>query len=193
MAVRGPVANPAVFTLVVNVPFPVPEAGLSVNHVASSLAVQVKVPPPVLQIGRASCRGLAPPCVAVKESAVGLAPMAGGTGAAAMVKVTGMVTGVTPLPPLRVTEPVWGPVAKLPVAALNVTAPLPVPEAGLTVNQAVLSLAVQVKVPPPVLLIVMVCAAGLAPPCVAVKESAVGLAPMAGLTGGGGGGGGVEA
>jgi hypothetical protein len=32
----------------------------------------------------------------------------------------------------------------------------------------------------------MVCAAGLAPPCVAVKESAVGLAPMAGLIVGGG-------
>ena len=82
--------------------------------------------------------------------------MAGGTGAAAIVKVTGMVTGVTPVPPLRVTEPVCEPVAKDPVAALNVTAPLPVPEAGLTVNQVALSLTVQFKVPPPVLLMVTV-------------------------------------
>ena len=73
-----------------------------------------------------------------------------------MVKVTGIVTGVTPVPPLRVTEPVWGPVAKVPVAALSVMAPLPVPEAGLTVNQVVLSLALQFNVPPPVLLRVTV-------------------------------------
>jgi hypothetical protein len=41
--------------------------------------------------------GLAPPWVAVKERLVGLAPMAGGTGAAATVKVTGTVTGVAPV------------------------------------------------------------------------------------------------
>jgi len=41
-----------------------------------------------------------------------------------------------------------------PVAAVRVTKPVPVPEAGLSVNHAALSLADQVKVPPPVLLIV---------------------------------------
>jgi hypothetical protein len=71
-------------------------------------------------------------------------------------------------------------VAKVPVAAVSVTAPLPVPEAGLSVNQAALSLAVQLKVPPPVLLMLTVWDAGLAPPWVAVKERLVGLAPMAG-------------
>ena len=49
--------------------------------------------------------------------------------------------------------------------ALNVTVPFPVPQAGLRVNHETASLALQLKVPPPVLLIVMACVAGLAPPC----------------------------
>ena len=44
--------------------------------------------------------------------------------------------------------------AKEPVAAVRVTDPLPVPETGLSVSQVALSLADQVRVPPPVLLIV---------------------------------------
>ena len=70
----------------------------------------------------------------------------------------------------------------MPVATLAVTAPLPVPEAGLRDNQAALSLALQLKVPPPVLLMVRVWAAGLPPPCWAIKDRLVGLAPIAGLT-----------
>ena len=69
----------------------------------------------------------------------------------------------------------------MPVATVAVTAPLPVPEAGLRDNQAALSLALQLKVPPPVLLMVRVWMAGLAPTC-AVKDRLVGLAPIAGLT-----------
>ena len=76
----------------------------------------------------------------------------------------------------------------MPVVALNVTAPLPVPLAGDTVSHAALSLAVQLKVPPPVLLMLTVWAAGLLPPCWAVKEKLVGLAPIAGGTGAGDGG-----
>ena len=74
----------------------------------------------------------------------------------------------------------------MPVVAVRVTAPLPVPEAGETVNHAALSLADQVSVPPPVLLTLRVWVAGLAPPCVAAKEKLVGLAPRAGGTGAGG-------
>jgi len=44
----------------------------------------------------------------------------------------------------------------VPVVALNVTAPLPVPADGDTVNHAALSVALQLKVPPPVLLMLMV-------------------------------------
>ena len=50
-----------------------------------------------------------------------------------------------------------------PVITLTVTVPLPVLEAGLTVNQEALSLADQVRVPPPVLLMLSVWVAGLLP------------------------------
>ena len=60
--------------------------------------------------------------------------------------------------------------------------PVPVPEGGPTDNQVVLSLALQLKLPPPVLLMVTVCAVGLLPPCWAVKDRLVGLAPIMGLT-----------
>jgi hypothetical protein len=47
-------------------------------------------------------------------------------------------------------------VAKVPVMTLRVTVPLPVPEAGLAVNHVALSLADQLSVPPPVLLMLSV-------------------------------------
>ncbi len=65
---------------------------------------------------------------------------------------------------------------------LTVTVPAPVPEAGLSDNQVMLSLALQLKVPPPVLLMLRVWAAGLLPPCWAVKDRLIGLVPIAGLT-----------
>ena len=129
--------------------------------------------------------GLLPPCWAVKDRLVRLTPMAGGTGAAVTVKETGIVTGVTPVPPVSVTVPLWVPTASEPVAALNVIVLLPVPEVELRANQPAFSLALQFKVPPPVLRILSVCAAGFEPPWVAAKESAGGLMPMAGGTGAG--------
>ena len=77
--------------------------------------------------------------------------MAGGTGAAVIVNVTGMETVVAP-GALRVMEPVGGLVVSAPVVTLTVTVPLPVPEAGVTANHESVSLAVQLRVPPPVLL-----------------------------------------
>ena len=65
---------------------------------------------------------------------------------------------------------------RVPVAAVSVTVPFPVPEAGERVNHGVLSLALHVNVPPPVLLRLRIWAAGFAPPCWAVKERLVGLA-----------------
>ena len=106
--------------------------------------------------------------------------MADVTGAAVTVKETGIVTGVTLVPPLRVTEPVWLPGAKAPVVACKVTVPFPLPEPALKVNQPVFSLARQFKVPPPVLLMLSVCVAGLLPPSIAVNARLVGLAAMAG-------------
>ena len=82
-----------------------------------------------------------------------------------MEKVTGTVTGVTPVPPLSVIVPVLLPTGKAPVVAVSVTLPLPVPPVVESVNHGVVSVAVQLKVPPPVLLMLMVCDAGSAPPC----------------------------
>ena len=67
------------------------------------------------------------------------------------------------------------------MVAVKVTVPLPVPEAGLRVSHVALSVAVQLNVPPPVLLMLRTFVAGLAPPAVAAKERLVGLAPIAGL------------
>lgn len=66
------------------------------------------------------------------------------------------------------------------MVTLIVSTPFPVPEVGEGDTQAVLSLADQVSVPPPLLLMFRVCAGGLLPPCWAVKERLVGLTPMAG-------------
>ena len=71
-------------------------------------------------------------------------------GAAVMVKVTLTETVVAPVA-RRVTVPVRVLLVCVPLA-LTVTVPLPVPEAGLTANQESVVLAVQVRVPPPVLL-----------------------------------------
>ena len=98
------------------------------------------------------------------------------------MKVTGTVTVGAPVA-VSVIVPVGGLAVRAPVLTLTVTVPLPVPEAGLTVNHEALSLAVQMRVPPPVLLMLTVWAAGLLPPCWAVKERLVGLAPIVGLTG----------
>jgi hypothetical protein len=83
------------------------------------------------------------------------------------------------------------PAVRAAVPTVTVTAPVPVPDPGLTDNQDVLALALQLKVPPPVLLMVTVCAKGLLPPCWAVKDRLVGLIPIAGLSGTTGAEGGV--
>jgi hypothetical protein len=73
--------------------------------------------------------------------------------------------------------------------------PLFVPEVRLSLSQGALSLAIQLSVPPPELLMLKVWDAGLAPPCVVAKEKLGGVTPMAaGGTGGGatGGGDGVD-
>ncbi len=71
------------------------------------------------------------------------------------VKVTGTVTVVAPVA-LRVIVVLYVPAVSEPVAAATVMVPFPVPEAGASVSHAALSLAVQLRVPPPVLLIVTV-------------------------------------
>jgi len=82
----------------------VAEAGETASQVVLGLALQLKVPPPVLLMLTVWVAGLAPPWVAAKERLVGLAPMAGGTGAVATVNVTGTVTEEAPVA-LMVTAP----------------------------------------------------------------------------------------
>jgi hypothetical protein len=86
-----------VVTFKVTAPFPVPEAGETASQAALSLALQFRVPPPVLLMLRVLAAGLLPPCWAVKDRLVGLAPIAGGTGAAVTVSATGTVTVVAPV------------------------------------------------------------------------------------------------
>jgi len=126
------------------------------------LALQFKVPPPVLLIFRVLAMGLPPPCWAVKDRLIGLAPIAGGTGAAVTVNVTGTVTVVAPVAE-SVIKPLWLPIVTLALFTVSVTVPFPLPEAGDIVNQVALSPAFQLKVPVPLLLIVRVWAVGLAP------------------------------
>ena len=74
------------------------------------------------------------------------------TGAVATtVSVTGRVTEAPPTT-LSVILPLYVPTAAAPATALTVTIPLPVPEIRLKFNHVALSLAVQLSVPPPVLL-----------------------------------------
>jgi hypothetical protein len=93
-----------VATVSVTAPFPVPEAGLSDNQVLLSLALQLKVPPPVLLMLTVWVAGLAPPCVAVKAKLAGLVPIAGDRGVAVTVNVTGTVTEEAPVA-LSITVP----------------------------------------------------------------------------------------
>jgi hypothetical protein len=47
-ALTVPALSPAVLTLTVNDPFPIPEAGLTLSQTALSAALQLNVPEPVL-------------------------------------------------------------------------------------------------------------------------------------------------
>jgi hypothetical protein len=92
-----PAVSAPVVTVAVTVPLLVPEAGLTVNQLVLALADQVSVPPPVLLIVNNLGAGLLPPWVAENERLVGLAPMAGSTGAVVTVNVTGTVTLEAPV------------------------------------------------------------------------------------------------
>ena len=107
VALKEPATSAAVFTDRVTGFVPVvvvPDAGVSVSQLALSAADQVRVPLPEFVMFSDCEGGFAAPCVAANEKLVGLAPMAGGTGAAATVNDTGTVTGVAP-GALRVTVP----------------------------------------------------------------------------------------
>ena len=103
----------------------------------------------------------------------------GGAGAVVTVKVTGTLTDEAPVA-LSVIMPLWVPGLVVPGITLTIRTPLFVPDVRLSVIHGTLSVAVQLSVPLPVLLMFSVWVAGLVPPCVAVKERLVELVPMAG-------------
>ena len=131
-----PTAKAPVVACTVIVPLPVPEPVARVNQPIFSLALQFKVPPPVLLMLSVCAAGLLPPWIAVNARLVGLAPRASGTGAAVTVKETGIVTGVAVVPlGQTVTWPLWAPTGREPVRTLMVTVPVPVPVFGVCPSQ----------------------------------------------------------
>lgn len=104
------------------------------------------------------------PCWTVNDKLVGLAPIAGGTGAGVTVTVTGTETGCAP-DALTVIIAVWVPTPRELLTGLMVTEPFPIPEVGLSVNQAVVVVAFQFNVPPPRLLTVRSCEEESVSPC----------------------------
>ena len=103
--------------------------------------------------------GSAPPWVAVKVRLLGVTV---NVEAALTVNVTGTETVVAPVA-LRLMKPVYVPAVSEPDTAVTVTVLLLVPEVDPKVSQVALSVADQVRVPPPVLLMLSVWAAGLLP------------------------------
>jgi hypothetical protein len=75
------------FVLTVTVPVPVPDAGLTLSHVALSDAVQLSVPLPELEMVIVLFAGLLPPWMAENDSDVALSSIVG-VGAAVMSNVT---------------------------------------------------------------------------------------------------------
>jgi hypothetical protein len=154
-AVWVPAVSDPVAALTVSAPGPVPEAGDRTSQAALSLALHVRVPPPVLLMLRVWAAGFPLPCCAVNDRLLGPVPIAGGTGAGVTVKVTGIDTLGAP-EALRVIAAVWVPAVRAPVVTVNVTIPLPMPEAGLKVNHPILAVALQFNVPPPLLVTVTI-------------------------------------
>ena len=150
-----PTARDPVVAVIAMVPLFEPDEGLTASQLTFSLAFHASVPPPVLLMLTVWAAGLPAPCVAVNERLVGLTPIAGGTGAAVIVNVTGTVTVVAPVA-LSVMAPLRVLVVREAVVAVTVIVPLPVPEAGVMDSQLALSLADHAKVPPPVLLMLTV-------------------------------------
>ena len=127
--------------------------------------------------------GFAPPWVAVNDMVVRDTASTGGAGFT--VSATSTVLG-EPVAPAAVTVTcvVYVPGASPVIDGVTAMLPGAVPLCGLTDSHGTDSLAVQSRLPPPVLVTAMFCAAGLAPPCVAVKDSVFGETDKAGWGGG---------
>jgi hypothetical protein len=132
----------------------VPRAGVTSSQALLSVAVQLKVPPPGLVTDSVPIVVQPAPCVNVPLIVVGDTLSRGPGGST--LKLTDTVL-VTPAP-VKVIVPVWGPTDRPAVVARTVTISVSVVVvllAGITSIQALLSVADQLKVPPPRLVTLM--------------------------------------
>jgi hypothetical protein len=182
-----PRARPAAFTDTDTEAGAVPAAGVAASHDASSDVVKLSVPPPVLATASDCAGGAAPPSTAVNARLAGVTESAGGCGGAT-VRVTGTCFG-EPLTPadVTVTVAVYVPAASPATLTEAVRSAGAEPLPGVTDSHDASSLAVNDRVPPPVLLTDSVLVAGLDPPAVALNASDDGVTASAGGGGGPGG------
>ena len=104
-----PAASPERVTLALMVPALVPACGPIVSQLACSFALQVSVPPPVLDTVMVWAAGFAPPTLPAKAKPVGLSPIAGLVLPAAVTAIViGMTCVVMPLPEI-VAVPLYVP------------------------------------------------------------------------------------
>ncbi len=163
-ALYVPAANEPGVAVIVIVPLPVPEIGETLTQEAFSLADHVRRPPPPFDTLMVRELELLSPDSAAKERLVGLVRIRGGTGAAATVRLTGIVTGVAPAA-LRVIAVVYVPLAREPAVAVNTIVPVLLPEGCPSISHAAGAVAFQLNVPPPIFVTVRLCIAELASPC----------------------------
>jgi hypothetical protein len=179
VALYVPAARPVGRTLTVTTPGALPETGVIVTHGWSAEAVQVRVPAPKLETLKVCDGGAAPPWVTVKPMLLGTTLNEGG---GARLSVTGMERGeLAASTEANVTVPLYVPGVSPAMAMLAVVEPGAVPEPGLTVSQGWSLLEVQVRVPLPVLVIVIVWGSGFEPPAMAVNARLVGANASTGV------------
>ena len=149
-----------------------------------SETVKLSEPPPVFETFTVCAAGFAPPCVALNARLVGATDRTGVAGLT--VRVTSTVFGEPEAPAaVTVIGVVYVPGASPAIDGVTVTVAGAVPLDGLTESHDADSASVKLRVPPPVLVTSKVCAAGFAPPSVAVKDRL--LFETASAGGGGGG------
>jgi hypothetical protein len=157
-----PAANDPMLAETCNVWGAVPLAGETLNHAESLAAVKLSVPAPVFATLTLCGEGFGPPCVALMLKPSGDTDKTGGL---ATVRVTVTTDGEPCAPPaVTVTCPVYVPAVKDPRLAETCNAWGAVPLAGETLNHPESLAAVKLSVPPPVFVMLTLCAEGFVPP-----------------------------
>ena len=144
--------------------------------------MKLSEPPPPFVTFTGWAAGLEPPAVAVNESVDGDTASTGEAGLT--LSVTLIVFG-DPVAPAAatVTAVVYVPAESPAIDGVTVSVAGADPDAGETLSHDTDSDAVKLSVPPPVLVMLAVCAAGLAPPTVALNVMLVAETASAGVAG----------